>query len=309
MKSQWIRRLSVLNVLTVLLVTNIAQAAAGTIRVDLESENAQADAQFDGTLEVQPVRFAPKTIKSFGLKDSKLVSLTIDDGPTAGVTSALLDVLKENGVKATFFMVGENAARNLNIVKRVADEGHLIANHSYTHNMFLSRDKARNDWKCDPDNEMYDELKRTHDVLAPFIPKHQKRLYFRPAGGGWCARYTTIMNADPIFRNYSGPLYWSMGGSVEFADRGDRSGPLSDAGDEDCWTNYEFSVDRCLQGYKAAILRLGGGVILTHDVHMKSVELLRKLIPQLKAKGFKFITLDEVKSLNELQPLNRGRGI
>ena len=61
------------------------------------------------------------------------IALTFDDGPSAVWTPALLDGLKERGVKATFFLIGENADKNPEIVKRMAEEGHLIGNHTYHH--------------------------------------------------------------------------------------------------------------------------------------------------------------------------------
>lgn len=61
------------------------------------------------------------------------VYLTFDDGPVPEITSEILDVLKEKGVKATFFTIGSYAKRNPELVKRAYDEGHTIATHSYTH--------------------------------------------------------------------------------------------------------------------------------------------------------------------------------
>ena len=62
-----------------------------------------------------------------------VVYLTFDDGPVPAITSQILDTLKEYNVKATFFMIGSYAAKNPDMVKRVFDEGHTVASHSYTH--------------------------------------------------------------------------------------------------------------------------------------------------------------------------------
>lgn len=64
---------------------------------------------------------------------SKLIALTFDDGPSSRNTAALLDGLKARGVKATFFMLGQNAQYNLDLVRRVYDEGHEVANHTWDH--------------------------------------------------------------------------------------------------------------------------------------------------------------------------------
>jgi len=68
-----------------------------------------------------------------GLEGKKLVALTFDDGPHGTLTPRLLDFLKEQGVHATFFVVGSSAALYPDIVRRAAAEGHQVGSHSYTH--------------------------------------------------------------------------------------------------------------------------------------------------------------------------------
>lgn len=63
----------------------------------------------------------------------KMVALTFDDGPHAANTPFLLDVLKKHEVHASFFMLGQNAKRYPDVVRRVNSEGHLVASHSYSH--------------------------------------------------------------------------------------------------------------------------------------------------------------------------------
>lgn len=66
--------------------------------------------------------------------NEKVAYLTFDDGPSSSVTPEILDILKSEGVKATFFVIGKNVEANPDIVKRAYKEGHYIANHSYSHN-------------------------------------------------------------------------------------------------------------------------------------------------------------------------------
>jgi peptidoglycan/xylan/chitin deacetylase (PgdA/CDA1 family) len=66
-------------------------------------------------------------------ESERLVALTFDDGPKAGKTEALLDMLKEKGVHATFFMIGAQVEENGDIVQRVYEEGHQIGIHTYSH--------------------------------------------------------------------------------------------------------------------------------------------------------------------------------
>lgn len=63
----------------------------------------------------------------------KVIYLTFDDGPSDRVTPKILDVLKKENVKATFFIVGKNAERRKYLLKREADEGHSVGVHSYSH--------------------------------------------------------------------------------------------------------------------------------------------------------------------------------
>lgn len=64
----------------------------------------------------------------------KVAYLTFDDGPTASVTPKILDILNEENIKATFFVIGKSVEANPEIVKRAYEEGHYIANHGYNHN-------------------------------------------------------------------------------------------------------------------------------------------------------------------------------
>lgn len=67
--------------------------------------------------------------------EEKVVYLTFDDGPTTGVTEKILDVLKEQDVKATFFVVGKEIIQREDVLKRIYEEGHTIGLHTYSHNL------------------------------------------------------------------------------------------------------------------------------------------------------------------------------
>lgn len=245
------------------------------------------------------VSFQYQTIKSFpSLKGTKKIALTIDDGPTEVVTDEMLNLLKSLKIKATFFMLGKQVQKNQKLTKRVSQEGHVIGNHTYDHRFFLIMNKETRKYDCSDDKFVYDEIRSTHDILKPFISPSQKRLYFRPPGGGWCARYAAVMNADPELQNYVGPLYWNMGGSMWYEQDGVSTSPILDAGDEECWTQ-KLPIARCLEGYRASTKRLKGGVLLVHDVHMESIEMLRILLPELLAQGYEFVTLDQVEDLKK----------
>ncbi|GAA3403157.1 polysaccharide deacetylase family protein [Paenibacillus hodogayensis] len=78
----------------------------------------------------------PDIFKVSGASQERGVALTFDDGPDERFTPQVLDVLKEHGVKATFFLLGKKAEAHPNIVKRIVREGHTIGNHSYGHPLF-----------------------------------------------------------------------------------------------------------------------------------------------------------------------------
>lgn len=74
------------------------------------------------------------------------VALTFDDGPTADHTPRVLEILREKGVKATFFLIGSQAEKQRELVRRMCAEGHRIGNHTYTHPAlfcFLSPSRLR----------------------------------------------------------------------------------------------------------------------------------------------------------------------
>lgn len=85
----------------------------------------------------------------------KIVALTFDDGPDARHTPEVLDILKEKGIKATFFLVGTQIAKYPEVVKRINDEGHAIGNHSYDHKDLSKLSKQ----------QVINEMTRTDDLL------------------------------------------------------------------------------------------------------------------------------------------------
>lgn len=68
-----------------------------------------------------------------GSDHQRVVALTFDDGPDKNMTPKVLDVLKQHNIKATFFLVGAKVDNNPDIVRRMVEEGHIVANHTYSH--------------------------------------------------------------------------------------------------------------------------------------------------------------------------------
>jgi peptidoglycan/xylan/chitin deacetylase (PgdA/CDA1 family) len=106
-----------------------------------------------------------------GPRDGRRLALTFDDGPDPGTTPRVLDLLRARGARATFFLVGERAQRAPDVVRRMAAEGHEVANHSWSH---------RSPWLCGP-RGTDTEVGRAHETLARLAgvaPRH-----FRPPWG------------------------------------------------------------------------------------------------------------------------------
>ncbi len=127
--------------------------------------------------------------------DVRRVALTFDDGPHPVYTEPLLDGLKKRGVKATFFVTGENASIHPDIIKRMHDEGHLIGNHTYTHIELTKTNREK----------FKQELVKTNELLQKITGEEVQ--YVRPPYGAWDKKLENELNMFPILWNID-PLDW-----------------------------------------------------------------------------------------------------
>lgn len=134
------------------------------------------------------------------------IALTFDDGPSAAWTPALLDGLKERGVKATFFLIGENADKNPEIVKRMAEEGHLIGNHTY-HHVELTKVS---------ENEARLELADTSAAIVRITGKEPE--YMRPPFGAWQRKLEQEIQMLPVLWTID-PLDWTTENQDEIVNK------------------------------------------------------------------------------------------
>ena len=103
------------------------------------------------------------------MSDQKLVALTFDDGPTIGITDQVLDVLQENGVVASFFLIGHQITDETRyLVKRAHDMGCSIENHSKTHQSMPKQSRQ----------EIVEEIQYTTDLIEEITG--EKPEFFRP---------------------------------------------------------------------------------------------------------------------------------
>ena len=103
----------------------------------------------------------------------RFIALTFDDGPDDVYTAKLLDGLKERGIHATFFLMGQKIKGNEALVERMQEEGHLIGNHSYSH---VPLTKAGTEAVCLA-------VEQTSDMIEEITGARPQ--YIRPPYGDW----------------------------------------------------------------------------------------------------------------------------
>ncbi|MDD3252744.1 MAG: polysaccharide deacetylase family protein [Lachnospiraceae bacterium] len=210
--------------------------AMGVMRAETSSEEVRAA----GVQEM-----VPETADA-----PSFVALTFDDGPDPVCTPKLLDGLKERGVHATFFLMGQSIPGNEALVLRMKEEGHLIGNHSYRH---IQLTKAREDSVCEA-------VEQTEELIASITGERPQ--YLRPPYGDWNENLECRMNLTTVF--------WSVD-----------------------------SLDWKLQHTSRIVRRLEqsvgpGDIILMHDIFPTSVEAALQIVDSLQAKGYRFVTVDEL---------------
>ncbi len=128
-------------------------------------------------------------------KDIGKIALTFDDGPHPYYTEQLLDGLRERGVKATFFVTGENAQLHPDIIQRMDEEGHLIGNHTYSHIQLTDNNREK----------FREELIKTNEIIMGITGKEV--IYVRPPYGTWDKKFETELNMFPVLWSVD-PLDW-----------------------------------------------------------------------------------------------------
>lgn len=103
----------------------------------------------------------------------KKVALTFDDGPNPDYTEELLAGLKERGVHATFFLLGQEVEKYPEIVKKIYEDGHTIGNHSYRHELLSKLD----------DSQACQQVERTNQLIYDVTGEYP--MYLRPPYGDW----------------------------------------------------------------------------------------------------------------------------
>lgn len=186
------------------------------------------------------------------------IALTFDDGPDPVTTPAILDILRDRHLKATFFVIGARAEQYPELVQRIVSEGHALGNHTYYH-----RDLT----KLTPELVLR-ELQNTQSAIDSALGGHSQVTLFRPPCG---APYNTEMDKLPEFQE---------------AMRKQKMYPVM-------WT--VDSRDWALQGQPGSIVDnlvqntpQDGGVILMHDTQPQTADALPGIIDSYTAANFEF---------------------
>ena len=219
---------------------NIGLVMKKTLLAVMVLMTTSASADFSETIigidsKVQDKAFYNTNLQTLHTGTNEII-LTFDDGPTPGVTDRILDTLKDHGIKGTFFVVAKNANAFPYLMNRIHKEGHIVANHSLSHKPL--HDSTSANWK----NNLFNEIFGAHKVIAPYLSGN--RFYFRAPEGAWDRKYAGYLNATGLGLQYTGPVFWDIGGDVQKNNKGQ----YLRAADWACWSK-KMSVDSCLEGY------------------------------------------------------------
>ena len=193
-------------------------------------------------------------ITSINKGKRRSVALTFDDGPHPDKTPGILEILKEKNVKATFFVIGKNAEKYPDLLRQIDDNGHFIANHSYSHSYliaFFSKGRLSKD------------LARCNEIIFQAIGKTP--IFFRPPFGVTNPRYKRALTENGL---------QSIGWSLRSLDTRAK-------------TKYQV-IDKVISNLKR------GDIVLLHDHLSVTADALEDIIEHINTKGIEIEPLSKV---------------
>ena len=199
------------------------------------------------------------------ISNDKIIYLTFDDGPSYSITSKLLDILKEENVKATFFVINHSDDLNY-LIKREYDEGHTVAIHSYTHNynqIYTSVDAY------------FKDLEAMKNKIKNIIGIDSNIIRFPGGSSNTISRFNpgimTMLTQEVLNRGY---VYFDW--NVSSGDAGGASNSL------DVYNNVINNLNS------------KSNIVLLHDFesNYKTLDAIKSIIETAKAQGYQFKSLD-----------------
>ena len=208
---------------------------------DLGSKNKELLEKYDGI--------------AMGNKEEKIVYLTFDEGYEAGYTPKLLDILKQNNVKAAFFITAHYLNTQSELVQRMIDEGHIVGNHTVNH-------KSMPDLT---DEQIKSEVMNLHTTIYEKYGYEMK--YIRPPKGEYSER-TLAVTKELGYTN----VMWTFG-----------------------YLDYDENVQKGTEYAKKIVLDNlhNGEIMLLHGNSKDNANALDSIIKEAKAEGYEFKSLDE----------------
>ena len=204
-----------------------------------------------------------------GIRGSKQMALTYDDGPNDPHTLKLLDVLAKHSVRATCFMIGRYVQQRPDIARAVAQAGHIIGNHTFTHPLLIFKSEA----------QTRTQLQDCRSALQDAIGEHSN--LFRPPFGG--RRPATLRIARELGLQ---TVMWNVTGY-------DWNAPPAAV--------IEKKVARQMRGGDVILLHDGGHRALGAD-RAQTVIATDNLIRRYKDMGYEFVTVNACLKSHSTQP-------
>ena len=202
-----------------------------------------------------------------GSRGTKQIALTYDDGPNDPHTLKLLDVLAKHSVRATFFMIGRYVRQRPDIARAVAQAGHAVGNHTFTHPLLIFESAA----------QTRTQLLDCQSALQDAIGEHSK--LFRPPFGG--RRPATFRIARSLGLE---TVMWNVTGY-------DWSAPPAAV--------IEKKVERQMRGGDVILLHDGGHRAMGAD-RAQTVVATENLLRRYRDQGYEFVTVEEMRAASHL---------
>lgn len=256
-------------VFPLLVVSACTFASAAGCSVETEDEPARAEPGDGETAEDDIV--SERQLMGGELPD-KTFHLTFDDGPGPR-TAELAEFLATKNIKSTFFINGSKVPGRQRAIDAIVGRGHLLANHTHNH-LQLTRQS---------NEKIVSEIALTDALIVAAQP--QKPSIVRAPFGAWNGNVANALNASPM-KKYVGSVFWDVGGALT----------ATAAADWDCW-GKRVAVERCGELYLTEMRAKKRGIVLFHDIHDKTVDMVKELVPKMIAAGFTFVPLEEVPSV------------